>query len=151
MSLSGKNSLIEGAIANIKEVEDAIENHNKDNKDNLQLLIDIAPAIPEYRAYIDELFGVADTIVLMNYTKEPYDYLNRPIDYLEAGVKHNKKVIIGSEFQDEKEYENISLYSMDKKDVEKFLEDGLSEFEKYSSFIGLGFHEFYDYYHHRKK
>jgi len=150
-----KNSIIKSTITNIKEAKNAIENHNDKNEDNLQLLIDIAPAVSEYDAYIDDLFSVCDTIVLMNYTKESDKYKTWPINYLEAGSKLDKKVIIGSEFQDKtkfedkSEYEKVSLDSMTRREVAELLDKGLKIFKKYDSFSGLAFHEFYDYYKHK--
>lgn len=141
-----KNAVIKEMIINLQKIKAKIDKHNEKHNDNLKLVIDIAPGISKYKDFANKLFNVIDIMVLMDYTKNHEKYIDYAEYYLKVGSKSNKKIIIGSEFQKDDDYANISLYEMKKEDILTYFKNGLNKFEEYNSFSGLGVHGFYDYY-----
>ena len=139
-----REGIIKEFISNLKDVRKLIDDHNKKNNDNIELIIDLAPAIPEYETFAGRIFKVIDRMVLMNYTKYNNIYLENGEKYLKLGDKYNKSVIIGSEYQ--KNYDDYSLYSLKALNLKEYFKKPIEAFKGYKSFNGLGVHGFFDYY-----
>ena len=137
---TNSNSILQQYVSNLSNIRTLINSHNKKNKDSIKLVIDIPFWFNQYNVngknYVDSLLEKVDKIVVMDYTQNDLDFINRGVDILNIADKYtNKKVVIASEFQSD--YTDVTLYAKSLTELGSYTNNALSEFQKHISFDSL--------------
>ncbi len=144
-----KKKIFEEYVDNLKKIRRLVDKHNKENNDQLHIVIDIPINYEE--AVIIKLLNNVDEIIVMNYFnniqtyKESGKKILSIVDKYNKSNKTNKKVKIASEFQPYEDLKYNTVYHMDKSELKAYFNKAIPEFEKYDSYNGVVMHE-YEYY-----
>lgn len=140
LSDEDKRLLLESLVNNIKLISEMVKDKN------LDISIDLNSNMPIYLEYVDELHPYVNNITLMNYTLDNDRYKNQAIAYLEKIEElntlnnHTVTVNVGSEFQNNDETENITLYHKTRNELSNYFKTPITIFSNYNSFSGISIH-----------
>ncbi|MCM1989603.1 hypothetical protein [Oceanirhabdus seepicola] len=144
-----KKKILDEYVDNLKKIKKLVDKHNKENNDELHIVIDIPISYEE--GMITKLLDNVDEIVVMNYFNKIETYkksgqkIMSIVDEYNKNNNSHKKVKIASEFQPYEDLKYNTLYHMNKKELRTYFNKGIREFEKYDCYDGVAMHE-YEYY-----
>lgn len=133
-------------LATLQKVKGLITQHNQANRDRLRLVLDLpawwdeqSPKV-DGRPLVPQLLQLADEVVVMNYTADVREFVDRGKRWLNAAAPSGTTVTMGLEFQPEVRGATLSTLAPEK--VGAFLRTALQEFRAGKRFGGFAVHHF---------
>lgn len=133
-------------LAALQKVKDMVVQHNQANRDHLRLVLDLPvwwdaqnPKV-NGQPLVPQLLQLADEVVVMNYTTDAREFIERGKRWLNAAAASKATVTMGLEFQPE--VRGATLSALAKEDVGTFMRTTWQEFRINKQFGGFAVHHF---------
>lgn len=148
-----KNTILKEFVSNLKEVRKLIDSHNKKNKDDIKLNIDLPYWIKDIKVsnkfILDDIIKYVDGISVMNYTNDTENFISFGEDFLKKTKKHDVDISIGFELQ--KNFKDVSFYDLTEEEFTDVIEKSMKKFGEYKNYNGLVCHTYLALIEYNKK
>jgi|GEM_PF-5123099 len=138
-------ALLRQWLNNMRLLRRTVDVHNRQNRDDLIINLDINPWLSEnhlYRDLYSEIIPCADRITLMLYTSDAEMFVRQGEAFLRNWQALNRPVVCGVELQ--KEWGG-NLFAFTPEELSGFLAQAGETFRKYPDFAGYAVHNYRAY------